>query len=78
MIDLGRWIYSKDIAEWLMNREPLSIEEQIDCICSAPHRTVTEKLEELKALTLWHKDQLCDKIKCIEALVHQVNWDVPI
>ena len=56
MIDLGRWIYSNDIAEWLMNKEPLSIEEQIDCICSAPHRTVTEKLEGLKALNLLHKE----------------------
>ena len=77
MIDLGRWIYSNDIAEWLMNKEPLSIEEQIDCICSAPHRTVTEKLEGLKALNLLYKEsQLCDKIKCIEGLVHQINSDV--
>lgn len=79
MIDLGRWIYSNDIAEWLMNRDPLSIEEQIDCICSAPHRTMAEKIEELKILNLLHKEnQLCNKIKCIEALVHHVNSDVPI
>ena len=79
MIDLGRWLYSNDIAEWLMNRDPLSVEEQIDCICSAPHRTMAEKIEELKILNLLHKEnQLCNKIKCIEALVHHVNSDVPI
>ena len=50
MLDLWKWIYAEDIAEWLSHRPPLNIPEQIDCILSAPHRTFTEKLEGLREL----------------------------
>ena len=50
MIDLSRWIYSKNSAEWLAKNATLNPEEQIDCICAAPHRTLEEKLEGLQEL----------------------------
>lgn len=50
MIDLSKWIYAQDIAEWLSHRPPLDIAEQTDCILSAPHRTFREKLEGLRKL----------------------------
>lgn len=50
MLDLWKWIYAEDIAEWLSHRPPLNIPEQVDCILSAPHRTFTEKLEGLREL----------------------------
>lgn len=50
MIDLSKWLYTKDVAEWLSHRPPLDTLEQIDCILSAPHRTFGEKLEGLQNL----------------------------
>ncbi len=50
MADLSRWIYSPDIAAWLSAGRPLDLAEQTDCILSAPHRTLEEKLEGLREL----------------------------
>ena len=50
MINLNQWICSKDIAKWLKDHKQLSVTEQIDCICSAPHRTLQEKLDGLRRL----------------------------
>ena len=50
MVNLNQWIYSKDIAKWLADQKPLSVTEQIDCICSAPHRTLQEKFDGLRGL----------------------------
>lgn len=48
VIDIKKWIYSQDIADWILENVVLSTTEQIDCICTAPHRTMREKLTELK------------------------------
>ena len=48
MIDLKRWIYSPDIAQWLSGGRALNLDEQIDCILSAPHKNLEEKLEGLR------------------------------
>lgn len=50
MIDFNRWIDSPDIASWLSAGPPLDLAEQTDCILSAPHRTLEEKLEGLRGL----------------------------
>lgn len=50
MIDFKRWIYSPDIARWLSGGRDLDLDEQMDCILSAPHRTLEEKLESLREL----------------------------
>ncbi|MEY8336967.1 hypothetical protein AALB16_02915 [Lachnospiraceae bacterium 62-35] len=50
MIDLNKWIDSPDIAIWLSGRPPLDLAEQIDCILSAPHRSLEEKLDGLQRL----------------------------
>ena len=50
MIDFKRWIYSPDIARWLSGGRDLDLDEQMDCILSAPHRTLEEKLEGLREL----------------------------
>lgn len=79
MIDFSRWIYTKDIAEWIANRCLLSIEEQMDCISSAPHRTMTEKLEGLKELNFLNKEnRVCDKIEYIDTLINKSCTDVPM
>lgn len=49
-MDLKRWIYSPDIARWLSEERDLSLVELTDCILSAPHRILEEKLEGLKEL----------------------------
>lgn len=50
MIELEKWIYSQDIARWLSTRPALSLGEQMDCILSAPHRSLEEKLVGLREL----------------------------
>ena len=50
MIELEQWIYSQDIARWLSTRPALSLGEQMDCILSAPHRSLEEKLDGLREL----------------------------
>lgn len=49
-MDLKRWIYSPDIARWLSVGRELELMEQMDCILSAPHRTLEEKLDGLRRL----------------------------
>ena len=49
-MDLKRWIYSPDIARWLSEGRDLNLMELADCILSAPHRTLDEKLEGLREL----------------------------
>lgn len=77
MIDLNQWIYSKDIAMWLTDQKPLSVTEQIDCICSAPHRTLQEKLDGLRRL---HNDcrekELQNAILYLEDVIDRVRSDV--
>lgn len=51
MIELEKWIYARDIARWLLTRPALSLEEQMDCILSAPHRSLEEKLDGLRELS---------------------------
>ena len=50
MTDFNQWVYSPDIAPWLSAGPPLDLAEQTDCILSAPHRTLEEKLEGLRRL----------------------------
>ena len=50
MIEFKRWIDSPDIASWLSAGPPLDLAEQTNCILSAPHRTLEEKLEGLRGL----------------------------
>lgn len=50
MIDFKKWIYSKDMAEWLSKNVSFDIDLQMNCICSAPHRTLKEKVDGLEAL----------------------------
>ena len=49
-MDLKRWIYSPDIARWLSVGREMELMEWVDCILSAPHRTLEEKLEGLREL----------------------------
>ncbi len=50
MIAFDQWVYSQDMARWLFTRPALSLAEQMDCILSAPHRSLEEKLEGLREL----------------------------
>lgn len=71
MIDFNRWIYAKDIAAWLAQNVSLNLEEQIECICAAPHRTLEEKLEGVKELkTEYDGKALRDKIENIKMTLH--------
>ena len=47
-MDLKRWIYSPDLARWLSAGRELDLDERMDCILSAPHRTLEEKLDGLR------------------------------
>lgn len=49
-MDLKQWIYSPDIARWLSEGRDLNLTELTDCILSAPHRNLGEKLEGLRKL----------------------------
>ena len=49
-MDLKRWIYSPDLARWLSAGGELDLHERMDCILSAPHRTLEEKLDGLREL----------------------------
>lgn len=49
-MDFKQWIYSPDIARWLSEERNLGLMELTDCILSAPHRTLGEKLEGLREL----------------------------
>ncbi len=72
MIDFGRWIYSKDIAAWAAKNTFLNLEEQIACICAAPHRTLEEKLEGVKELKSEHDGKsLQDRIENIKMVLHR-------
>lgn len=76
MIDFNRWIYSKDIAAWLAKNVSLNLEEQIDCICAAPHRTLEEKLEGLKELgSEYDKGLLQDRIESMNAVLYHSRSD---
>ena len=61
MIDFNRWIYSKDIAAWHAQNVLFSLEEQMDYICSAPHRTLDEKFpSEINSFLSIHPDGFGD------------------
>lgn len=71
MIDFNRWIYAKDIAAWMAKNVSLNLEEQIDCICAAPHRTLEEKLMGVKELKSEYDGKaLCNRIENIEMVLH--------
>lgn len=44
MMDLEQWIYSPHIARWLSAGRKLNLAELMDCILSAPHRTLEEDI----------------------------------
>jgi len=71
MIELDKWIYSQDIAKWLLSRPALDIDEQMYCILSAPHRNLEEKLEGLRELQkeAGSIKPLKDKIEASETLL---------
>lgn len=76
MIDFNRWIYSNDIAVWLAQNASLTLEEQIDCICAAPHRTLEEKLEGVKELkSEYDGNEFQDRIEIIERVLHNSRSD---
>lgn len=50
MIDFSRWIYSGDLAKWIAKRDSFDTVEQMNYICSAPHRTLQEKIVGLREL----------------------------
>lgn len=71
MIDFSRWIYSEDIAAWAAKNTSLNLEEQIACICAAPHRTLEEKLEGVKGLKSEHDGKLLqDRIENMKMVLH--------
>lgn len=76
MIDFNKWIYSNDIAVWLAQNASLTLEEQIDCICAAPHRTLEEKLEGVKELkSEYGGNEFQDRIEIIERVLHNSQSD---
>ena len=79
MIDFGRWIYSKDIAAWAAKNTALNLEEQIACICAAPHRTLEEKLEGIKELKSEHDGEaLWDQIENMKTVLHRSRSDTRV
>ncbi len=75
MIELERWIYSRNIAQWLRTRPALNLEEQIYCVLSAPHRDLEEKLEGLRELRREAGSQkfLEDRIEAGETLLEIIS-----
>lgn len=79
MIDFNRWIYAKDIAAWMAKNVSLNLEEQIDCICAAPHRTLEEKLMGVKELKSEYDGKaLCNRIENIEMVLHHSRSGIHI
>lgn len=77
MIDFNRWIYSKDIAAWLAQNVSLNLEKQMDYICSAPHRTLDEKLEGLRELYDESEEKtVSDRMKDLDVLYRRSRQDV--
>ncbi len=58
-IDLKKWIYSEQMAEWMNDNILLDAAKLADCICIAPHRTMREKRKELKKLYENADDDIC-------------------
>ncbi len=76
MIDFNRWIYSKDIAAWHAQNVLFSLEEQMDYICSAPHRTLDEKLEGLRELYDESEEKaVLDRMKDLDILYRRSHQD---
>lgn len=59
MMDLEQWIYSPHIARWLSAGRKLNLAELMDCILSAPHRTLEEKLDGLRKLRKEAEEKQC-------------------
>lgn len=75
MIDYGKWIYSKDIAGWFSQRA-FGIDAQMNVICLASHRTLTEKLEGLKELYAESGEKsVSDRINIINSLQNRSCQD---
>lgn len=77
MIELRKWMYSQDIADWRSCQSPLDMKEEMDCILSAPHRNICEKLEGLKELQMQGEGgkELEKRIKNVESLLRNVGWE---
>lgn len=76
MFDFNKWVYSEDIAKWLADRKGISAEDQINCILSAPHRTLEEKLEGMKELSESVGDgRTAGYIRTMEDLIKQADSD---
>lgn len=58
-MDLEQWIYSPHIARWLSAGRKLNLAELMDCILSAPHRTLEEKLDGLRKLRKEAEEKQC-------------------
>lgn len=58
-MDLEQWIYSPHIARWLSAERALNLTELTDCILSAPHRTLEEKLDGLRKLRKEAEEEPC-------------------
>lgn len=77
MIDLNRWIYSKDIAAWIAQNVSLDLKEQMDYICLAPHRTLDEKVEGLRKLYDESGEKMVsDRMKDLDVLYRRSRQDV--
>ncbi len=59
MMDLEQWIYSPHIARWLSAGRKLNLAELMDCILSAPHRTLEEKLDGLRKFRKEAEEKQC-------------------
>lgn len=77
MIDFRQWVYARDMADWLSLRPTFDIREQADCILSAPHKNLTEKLKGLQ--TLWEetddREYLKEYLELGEYLEQQISRD---
>lgn len=73
-MDMNQWILSKDMAKWISRRQPLPVSDEINCILSAPHRSLKEKLEGLKLLGKKHTG-LADQVLWMESLVEWAYMD---
>lgn len=73
-MDMNQWILSKDMAKWISRRQPLPVSDEINCILSAPHRSLKEKLEGLKLLEKKHTG-LADQVLWMESLVEWAYMD---
>lgn len=76
-MDFKQWIYSPDIAQWLSEERNLNLTELTDCILSAPHRTLGEKLEGLRELYREAKGERLQETGDRGSMFQAAGEDVP-